>query len=286
LTVEEDLPVNVVALMYHDVTAAGREDASGFPGGESAHYKLTPSQFDDHLQALRHRAGVRPATIQVLEAQQHDRSLLLTFDDGGASATAIADSLDALGWKGHFFVTTAYVGRPGFLAAREIRELRARGHLVGSHTCTHPLRMARCSTHRLFEEWSRSLAALGDILGERVTIASVPGGDHSNAVADQAAAAGVRILFTSRPTARVQRRGGLLVVGRFVVRRSTTADVAASVAAGALAPRWAQLLAWDATRFVKAVAGPAYRRLRERRLGSSERVRWGDDLASASEDPS
>ena len=271
--------------MYHDVTPAGNEDASGFSGGESAHYKLTPSQFQDHLQALRCRAGVKPATVQVLEAP-HDRSLLLTFDDGGASALAIADSLDAVGWKGHFFVTTAYVGRPGFLAAREIRELRSRGHLVGSHTCTHPLRMARCSQHRLFEEWSRSLSTLGDILGERVTIASVPGGDHSNAVADQAAAAGVRVLFTSRPTARLKRRGGLLLVGRFAVRRSTTADVAASVAAGAIVPRLAQLLAWDAKAFLKVFAGPAYRRLRVSRLGSSGRVKWGDDLASASEDPS
>ena len=28
--------------MYHDVVAAGREDESGFPGGDAARYKLTP----------------------------------------------------------------------------------------------------------------------------------------------------------------------------------------------------------------------------------------------------
>ena len=168
---------------------------------------------------------------------------------------------------------------PGFLTRGDIRALRARGHVVGSHSCTHPLRMAGCSSQRIQDEWSRSVAALADILGERIDTASVPGGDHSPRVADAAAAAGVRVLFTSRPTIAVQVRDDLLVVGRFAVRRSTSPARAAAVAAGASTPRLAQMLLWDLKAIGKAVAGPTYRRLRARRFGGSDRVRWGDDLA-------
>ena len=277
--------MNAVALMYHDVAAAGDEDSTGFPGGDAARYKLTPDAFSAHLHAIRDRIHARPTTANCLAAGAA-RPVLITFDDGGASAVGIADCLDAFGWPGHFFVTTAYIDRPGFLTRGDIRALRARGHVVGSHSCTHPLRMAGCSTQRIQDEWSRSVATLADILGERIEMASVPGGDHSPRVADAAAAAGVRVLFTSRPTIAVQVQDDLLVVGRFAIRRSTSPARAAAVAAGASTPRLAQMLLWDLKAIGKTVAGPTYRRLRARRLGASDRVRWGDDLASVSEDPS
>ena len=150
----------------------------------------------------------------------------------------------------------------------------------------HPLRMAGCSSQRMIDEWVRSVAKLEDVLGERIDTASVPGGDHSPRVADAAAAAGIRVLFTSRPTVAVEVRGDLLVVGRYAFDDRRPPARAAAVAAGAWTPRVAQMLSWDLKAIGKALAGPTYRRLRARRLGASDRVRWGDDLASVSEDPS
>src|SRR2546426_622750 len=69
----------MTTLMYHDIVPRGAEDSSGFPGGDAASYKLTPAQFDAHLDAIARRAGVAPP--------------VMTFDDGGDSARSAADAL-------------------------------------------------------------------------------------------------------------------------------------------------------------------------------------------------
>src|SRR5262249_25085674 len=152
-----------------------------FPGGDAARYKLTPAQFEAHLDAIARHGPSGP---------------VLTFDDGGSSAMAIADLLERYGWHGMFFVTTGRLGRPGFLDPRCLRELRARGDAVGSHSHTHPLQMARCTEARLRDEWTRSVATLAETIGERIDLASVPGGHHSPAVFRTAAEAGIRTMYT------------------------------------------------------------------------------------------
>jgi peptidoglycan/xylan/chitin deacetylase (PgdA/CDA1 family) len=263
--------------MYHDVTPSGREHSSGFPGGDAARYKLSTSTFCDHLRAVRARVRATPITVYALAAAIGPAlPVLLTFDDGGAGAEAAADCLDLFGWRGHFFVTTDYIGRRGFLTAAQMRDLRGRGHVIGSHSCSHPLRMSRCPIDRLRAEWERSLATIADILGERVDTASVPGGDYSRVVGASASAAGVRYLFTSRPAVAVRRRFGTLVLGRYTVRRTTSAGSVAAVAAGRRLPRVRQMVMWDLRRVAKATAGRGYLRVRRHWLGGSPDMRWGD----------
>jgi peptidoglycan/xylan/chitin deacetylase (PgdA/CDA1 family) len=280
--------VNALALMYHDVTEPGREDASGFRGGEAARYKLAPGLFRRHLRAIRERVDAAPITTDGLRSARSDRRLplLLTFDDGGASGAAIADELEAFGWRGHLFVTAGYIDRPGFLTSAAIRDLTRRGHIVGSHSWSHPLRMAHCSRPRLAEEWRRSVKQLSEIIGAPVRTASVPGGDYSIAVGEQAAAAGIEVLFTSRATTRVSRIDSLHVLGRYPINRRTTPERAAAVAAGAWAPRMRQLAWWDLKTLAKSAGGSGYLRVREALLGRSPDVTWGDEVASLSEDPS
>jgi peptidoglycan/xylan/chitin deacetylase (PgdA/CDA1 family) len=273
--------VNIAALMYHDVTEPGREDASGFPGGDAARYKLAPALFRSHLAALRARVARPPVTIGTIGHGPPPQGMphwLLTFDDGGASAEAIADALEQFGWRGHFFVTTGYIGRPGFADPRQLRALRQRGHVIGSHSHTHPLRMARHCEVRLRNEWRRSVGILADLLGESISTASVPGGHYSPLVSRTAREAGIEWLFTSQPTTRTRRHDGCTVVGRYAVQRSTTAATAAALVDGAVAPRMRQRLAWDARQVCKAVGGPLYLRVRGLILGRSHDVVWGDEL--------
>ena len=279
--------MNAAALMYHDVTPEGRSESSGFPGGDAARYKLSLQQFAAHLDAIARRSR-RPTTTDALGTTPTPAAvpLLLTFDDGGASAAEwIADALERRGWRGHFFVTSGYIGRPGFLDAGRIRSLRARGHVVGSHSHSHPLRMAHCSAPRLRDEWTRSVGILSDVLGEPVITASVPGGDHSDAVTRTAAAAGVTLLFTSRPTDRVAETAGVRVFGRYAIQRSTSAETAAALAAGDYAPRARMLAMWSVKEAAKRVGGPVYLRLRGRLLGASPDVTWGDEEAALSKHP-
>jgi peptidoglycan/xylan/chitin deacetylase (PgdA/CDA1 family) len=246
-----------VTLLYHDVVPRGREDDSGFPGAGAARYKLTPDEFAEHLAAINRAAGLAAATSE----------LLLAFDDGGVSALdPIADLLERHGLRGSFFITTDHIGTATFLSAAQIHELRRRGHTIGSHSCSHPARMSCCSREELLREWRQSCGVLNDILGELVTVASVPGGYYSRAVAEAAAEAGIRILFNSEPTTRTRTVDGCLVLGRYTVYRGMSARTAAALAVGRRWPRWRQALWWNVKKAVKAVGGRAYLGLREKLL--------------------
>ncbi|CAM3071913.1 polysaccharide deacetylase family protein [Prescottella defluvii] len=62
----------------------------------------------------------------------------LTFDDGNADATVAAQTLQANGLRGTFFVPSGYVDQPGYLTQADLRGIAAGGHEIGGHSVTHP----------------------------------------------------------------------------------------------------------------------------------------------------
>jgi peptidoglycan/xylan/chitin deacetylase (PgdA/CDA1 family) len=260
--------MQALSLLYHDVVPAGEVAASGFAGAGADRYKLDDDVFAAHLDAIAAAAPRAPVTIAA--ADPDGESLMLTFDDGGVSAyTVIAGLLEARGWRGHFLVTSGRVGDPTFLAPAQIRDLAARGHVIGSHTHSHPGRMAALDRASLVEEWRRSAEVLGDLLGEPVTVASVPGGFYAPRVASAAAETGFRTLFTSEPTTRVANVDGCLVVGRYSILRGMSARVAAALVGRAPGARVRQWVVWNGKKLVKRATGGAYLQLRRRLLGGS-----------------
>ena len=159
----------------------------------------------------------------------------ITFDDGGVGALTAAAILERYGLRGHFLLTANYIGTPGFLNERDIRDLHSRGHLIGSHSCSHPLRMGHCSPARLVDEWTRSRDVISNIVGEAIAVASVPGGDYAPAVAEAAARAGFTQLFTSEPTDHPEHVFGLELRGRFTIYQWTDASTVEGLACGQLA---------------------------------------------------
>mgnify|MGYP002779687334 FL=1 len=235
-----------VVLMYHDVTSPGGPP-SGFEGPGPERYKVGAASFARHLDLL---PGGDPPVV-------------LTFDDGGASAHhPIADMLEGRGMRGVFLVTTGRIGTPGFLGREPIADLHRRGHVVGSHTVTHPHWMSRCSPAALAREWGESVAALEDIVGAPVACASVAGGHYSDAVGRAAAAAGIRTLFTSAPTRRAAAVDGCRLIGRYVVTADTPDATVARLARGDRVACARRAAAWRARSAARAVLGPAYERVR------------------------
>jgi peptidoglycan/xylan/chitin deacetylase (PgdA/CDA1 family) len=110
-----------------------------------------------------------------------------------------AEMLEQRGWNGHFFITTNYIGTYDFVTRNEIQDLVSRGHTIGAHSCSHPLRMAHCPWPQLVEEWSRSCSTLSNIIGAAVTEASVPGGDFSRGCCARGNHSAVRPADRSRP---------------------------------------------------------------------------------------
>jgi peptidoglycan/xylan/chitin deacetylase (PgdA/CDA1 family) len=251
------------ALGYHDVLDGGAPDSSGFPGATAARYKLDAGEFNGHLSAIAAVNAPVLADARTLGTKTSGPvPLILTFDDGGAGALAAADCLGRHGWGGHFLITVGRIGTDGFLDREGVRELRRRGHVVGSHSCTHPERMSVLTPEAQREEWTKSVLILSDILGEQVDVASVPGGYYSPVVARTASASGIRTLFTSEPTARLHDVDGCLVIGRYSVLRGMSPAVVAAIASGSASPRLRQTLYWNAKKTAKFLGGETYLKVR------------------------
>lgn len=254
-------PVRALGLLYHDLVKGNDFSASGFPGGDADRYKLDVGEFSEHLRSIASTTSQKPGTaLDLLQSTAGAEPLVLvTFDDGGVSAyTHTAALLEDFAWPGHFMVTTDRIGSAPFMTPQQIRDLRRRGHIIGSHSVSHPARMSACGWDQLIREWRDSREALAQILGEDVSVASVPGGYFSSRVALAASAAGIRVLFTSEPTTRCRNVDECLVVGRYCFQRGASARSAGQIARGDWSPRLRSWLSWNSKKVAKKVGGDLY----------------------------
>jgi peptidoglycan/xylan/chitin deacetylase (PgdA/CDA1 family) len=103
---------------------------------------------------------------------------------------------------------------------QELKELLQAGHEIQSHTFSH-LPLSRCREDQLADELANSRCELEQKLGVAVDAISVPFGRWDRRVVEACADAGYRRVFTSDPAAPA-RVSGIDVLGRFIVRRSTS----------------------------------------------------------------
>jgi peptidoglycan/xylan/chitin deacetylase (PgdA/CDA1 family) len=235
------------ALMYHDVDE-GNPDV----------YNVEPARFREHLDEIERAVGRPPGVTDELA----EGDWLITFDDGGASALFAGEQLARRSWRGYFFIATDLIGQLGYLDWDDVRAVERMGHVIGSHSCSHPDRMAACSWEQLTDEWSSSAETLSRELGHPVATASVPGGLYSRDVGRAAAAAGYTSLFTSLPSQRVGAIDGCRLIGRYAIRKNTSPAQAAVAASGGAIPWARQRAAWRLRGTVKAVAGKRYESMR------------------------
>ena len=261
--------MRVVSLLFHDVYESDPRE-SGFRSPAADRYKLTVPDFEAQLDGL---AGVHVETpwlanefLRTGEPRIPDPGsripAAITFDDGGESYyTVAADRLEALDWRGHCFVSTDFIGQRGFLTPAQLRELDARGHVIGSHSASHPARFNSLTLAEMRAEWSDSRQKLEDVLGHAVTVGSVPGGYFSDDVAKTAGDAGLRVLFTSEPTTRMTSAHDLFLIGRFTIRRGHPSYAAQRFVVATPWARCSAWVGWNAKALVKPVLGASYARI-------------------------
>jgi peptidoglycan/xylan/chitin deacetylase (PgdA/CDA1 family) len=241
--------MRMVSLLFHDVFVAGPHE-SGFQSPAADRYKLSLAEFEAQLEGIAH-----------VVAQPQ---FVITVDDGGVSYyTLVADRLETRGWRGYCFVPTDAIGRRGFLDPAQIRELDARGHVVGTHSASHPPRLSACSPDEIRSEWAHSRQVLEDLLGHAVVAASVPGGYYSRRVALAAEEAGLQRLFTSEPATSVHQERGIEVRGRFTIRRGHPPHAARRLVLPAPWARFGAWASWNAKGLVKPLLGSSYIRVAE-----------------------
>lgn len=241
-------------LLFHDIVVP--EEQSGFCRPAALPYKRSADVFARDLKMLAD-SGTDVCVPDDLDSDSNDPALFLTFDDGGLSAMHAAEKLGQYGWRGLFFVTTSKIGTSGFLGTQEIVELHRNGHVIGSHSHTHPDIFKELHPQRMTDEWRLSCDILSELLGSPCTLASVPGGDISRIVLRCAANSGIRHLFTSEPWLRPRIVDHCLVIGRVCVRANTPSEKLL---------KWARFEGWHTALLkrrikgaLKAASGPLYR---------------------------
>jgi len=173
-------------------------------------YCVTAASFAEQLRLLDSLKKTKSFGAQI------------TFDDGEQSQFHNALPLLAEhGFKATYFVTPGLIGTAAkFLGWDDFRALQSAGHSVQSHGWSHKF-LTLCSEAELAHELRASKQSLEDNLGEAVEEISVPGGRWDRRVLHACAAAGYRRIYVSHPWVETEI-DGVKVIGRFMVRRTTT----------------------------------------------------------------
>lgn len=194
--------------MFHDVYETDPFE-SGFPRASSNSFKVSRPDFIRFIDALILKANIKSIPLS---------DILLTFDDGGGSFLWIARELSKRGLVGHFFISTGYIGAEGFCSKDDLKEIDSLGHVIGSHSHTHPERISSLPNDTFKKEWNDSTSFLQKLLGKDIIEASIPGGYYSKESVNILRELGYKTIFTSKPINRIKFYQGLEIVGRYTIR--------------------------------------------------------------------
>lgn len=139
-------------------------------------------------------------------------SLAITFDDGYLDNHEIAAPiLRSMNLPATFFITSRFIGsdtvpwwdeqlavQPGWMTWDQVRDLRAQGFEVGSHTATH-LDLGRAPVEQIAADLRESRVTLEAALGERVDLFAYPYGRPEN-ISEEARAIVREVGFRSCPS--------------------------------------------------------------------------------------
>ena len=175
-------------------------------------YCVTSGAFADHLRLFDSLA----------KNDVPRSSVRITFDDGEQSQYRNAMPLLAEhGFSARYFVTPGLIGTAAkFLGWDELRVLHNAGHSIQSHGWSHKF-LTSCSDGEVAHELRASKQLLEEKLGALVEEISVPGGRWDRRVIEACALAGYRRVYVSEPWI-LTSMSGVEVIGRFMVRRTTT----------------------------------------------------------------
>jgi peptidoglycan/xylan/chitin deacetylase (PgdA/CDA1 family) len=214
----------VPVLMYHRVGDAHND--------WEHKYCVSPQRFAEHMQILA-RAGWQAVSIGDFFAwldgrvELPEQSFLLTFDDGflGVHEHA-APVLASLGWPATVFLVSQLIGQRDawcetqnpsgitypLMDVSHIRELRAQGFSLHSHTRSHA-DLPTLDDSELHSQLAGARDDLQILLGAAVDYLAYPYGHYDDRVLHATQAAGYRAAFSVQ--AGFNRRG----IDRFRLRR-------------------------------------------------------------------
>jgi len=189
--------MNHSILLYHEVT--------DFPERTKQIRKMSPAaslltkQFEEQMALLSERANTRVVTADDIfnKAEDDAKKIVLTFDDGFIGNYLFAfDILERYGFKATFFITVDDVSKDRYMSWEQIAALHKSGHLIQSHTMTHPM-LGECEESEITYELETSKRIIEDKIGSPVKYLSLPYGSLNERVITIAKQIGYKAIFTS-----------------------------------------------------------------------------------------
>lgn len=168
------------------------------PAGPDAHFSITAADFARQLDWLLAK-GYAVESLENAIRKGNRAVVALTFDDGHESHyTTAYPLLSDRGLRATFFVVTDRVGTDGYVGWDQLREMKAAGMSIQSHTASHPF-LSTLTIDQVRAELRDSKARLDDELGQATSTLALPGGDFPERSARTAIAeAGYSLVATSR----------------------------------------------------------------------------------------
>jgi peptidoglycan/xylan/chitin deacetylase (PgdA/CDA1 family) len=247
-----------VYLMYHELQPIGRE--LGWRAKGDRRYVVAERDFRRQLAWLNARQFGGLSVGEALGGQAGEGpALAITFDDGcETDALTAAPLLSEAGFRATFYVVVGWLGKPGYLAPAQVRELRDSGFEIGCHSMTHRY-LTDLGPECLRAEVVEARRELEQILGQPVDHFSCPGGRWNARVARLAQTVGYRSCATSRIGMNVRERDRFSLK-RVAVHRGTGLDDFGRLCRGELLGRQVRQTILDTG---KAILGnSAYGRMR------------------------
>lgn len=183
----------ITVLLYHK-----------FDEADSPSTSVATAMFSQQMDYL-HTQGYTVLSMDELfecicrKSAMPDKAVVITLDDGYLSEyTKALPVLKEHGYPFSVFVFTRSVGAHNFMNWDQIRQIRAFGGDVGSHTHTHP-HLVDSSAQEIRDEFSRSKEILEKNLGVKVKWFAYPFGDYDDTIRTLGINAGYKLLLTSDP---------------------------------------------------------------------------------------
>jgi peptidoglycan/xylan/chitin deacetylase (PgdA/CDA1 family)/uncharacterized protein YgiM (DUF1202 family) len=175
------LPARIPVLMYHDI------------GDPASRFRVSPDQLDEQLTWLSDNgyAAVTPDDlVRFLDSggPLPERPVILTVDDGSASALIFADLIASHGFAGTYMLPN-YAN----LTSEEIRWLDQNGEVCG-HTVSHQFLADLAYADQVYEV-DDNKTWLESIVGHKIECFAYPFGSFNEVTTQVVIDAGYRIAF-------------------------------------------------------------------------------------------
>jgi hypothetical protein len=184
----------IVFLMYHELELPGRKFCQSEPG--YVRYILPADTFCRQLESMK-QSGVRGLSVSEAIRYPAEPSVCITFDDGcETDLIAAAPALREFGFRATFYLTVGFLGTPGYMTTRQVRELDSLGFEIGCHSMTHAY-LSDLAEPELKREIVDAKAQIEQIVGHSIDHFSCPGGRFGQRTLDVARMAGFQTVANS-----------------------------------------------------------------------------------------